>query len=208
MTLTRRQQEIWDSILEWYRQKGYPPTLDEIAQTVGIKTRSTVHQHIQTLIKENYLLAAKGKRAYEIPADDVEMNQQMNLSLPTLPLQGQIAAGKPIEAITERSDISPNEMFTGPGRYALKVRGESMIDIGVMDGDYVVIQRVESAHNGDIIVALVERDEATLKRIFYLPDGTIELRPENREMTSMIYPADSVEIQGRMVGLFRTYIYG
>ena len=204
-TLTKRQQEIWEVIRKWYQTHGYTPTLDEIGKVVGINTRSTVHQHIQALIKQGYLLVSAGKRAYEIPVDDMERNPQMNLGLP---LQGQIAAGKPIEAIPDQNDISPNELFTGVGRYALKVRGDSMIDIGVMDGDYVVIQSVEDAHNGDIVVALVEREESTLKRIFYHANGEVELRPENPEMEPMVYPGDSVQVQGLMVGLFRTYIYG
>lgn len=204
-TLTKRQQEIWEVIRKWYQTHGYTPTLDEIGKVVGINTRSTVHQHIQALIKQGYLLVSAGKRAYEIPVDDMERNAQMSLGLP---LQGQIAAGKPIEAIPDRNDISPNELFTGAGRYALKVRGDSMIDIGVMDGDYVVIQSVEDAHNGDIVVALVDRDESTLKRIFYHANGEVELRPENAELEPQIYPAESVQVQGRMVGLFRTYIYG
>ncbi|MGB0845820.1 MAG: transcriptional repressor LexA [Thiolinea sp.] len=203
--LTRRQQQIWEVIHKWYRRHGYTPTLDEIGKAVGLNTRSTVHQHVQTLIRENYLKAASGKRAYEMMPEDTERHPQMPLSLPTLPLEGQIAAGRPIEAIADRNDISPSEMFTGPGRYALKVRGESMIDIGVMDGDYVVIQRIEDARNGDIVVALVEREEATLKRIFYHDTGFVELRPENTEMQPMFYPADSVQVQGRMVGLFRNY---
>lgn len=200
--LTRRQQEIWEVILRWYRTHGYTPTLDEIGKAVGLNSRSTVHQHVKTLIQEEYLQAADGKRAYDILPGDVERDAQMPLSLP---LQGQIAAGHPIEAIPDRNDISPNEMFTGPGRYALKVKGESMIDIGVMDGDYVVIQRIEDAKNGDIVVALVEREEATLKRIFYHNTGFVELRPENNEMQAMFYPSDSIQVQGRMVGLFRNY---
>ena len=200
--LTRRQQEIWEVILRWYRTHGYTPTLDEIGKAVGLNSRSTVHQHVKTLIQEEYLQAADGKRAYDILPGDMERDAQMPLSLP---LQGQIAAGHPIEAIPDRNDISPNEMFTGPGRYALKVKGESMIDIGVMDGDYVVIQRIEDAKNGDIVVALVEREEATLKRIFYHDTGFVELRPENVGMQAMFYPSDSIQVQGRMVGLFRNY---
>ena len=203
--LTRRQQQIWEVIQSWYYRHGYAPTLDEIGQAVGINTRSTVHQHVQTLIKQGLLLATEGKRAYQMPRQVTERHPQMSLDLTSLPLEGQIAAGRPIEAIGDRNEISPNELFTGPGRYALKVKGESMIDIGVMDGDYVVIQRAEDARNGDIVVALIEREEATLKRIYYLPDGQVELRPENSSMQPMVYPATSVQVQGRMVGLVRNY---
>lgn len=203
--LTRKQQQIWEVIQEWYRHFGYQPTLDEIGQKIGIKSRSTVHQHIQTLIQKNVLLNGEGKRAYQIPKAITGYNPQISLTLTTLPLEGQIAAGQPIQAINDQADISPNELFLGPGRYALRVKGESMIDIGIMDGDYVVIQRTEEARNGEIVVALIEREEATLKRIYYQANGQIELHPENRTMRPMIYPAQSVQIQGRMVGLFRSY---
>lgn len=200
-TLTRRQQEIWQAIREWYDSRNYAPTLDEIGKMVGINSRSTVHQHIQSLITSGHLEeATEGKRAYRIPNAWTDQHPQISL-----PLKGWIAAGRPIEAIPDQNDISPNELFLGPKRYALKVKGESMIDIGVMDGDFVVIQHAESARNGDIVVALVERDETTLKRIYYLPDGQVELRPENRTMQPMVYPDASVQVQGKMVGLFRSY---
>lgn len=198
--LTRRQNEILDVIYHWHQQHGYTPTLDEIAQQIGINTRSTIHQHVQTLIKLGKLKAASGKRAYDL-IEEASNDAQIE----RLQLVGQIAAGKPIEAIPDQNDISPSDLFSGAGRYALQVRGESMVDIGIMDGDYVVIQQQESARNGEIVVALVEREEATLKRIYYLSDGNVELRPENRTMQSMVYPAQNVQVQGRMVGLFRNY---
>ncbi|WP_020395123.1 transcriptional repressor LexA [Thiolinea disciformis] len=203
--LTRKQQQIWEVIQQWYNHFGYAPTLDEIGQKLGIKSRSTVHQHIQTLIQKNVLLSGQGKRAYQMPKPLLDQHPQLPLALTSLPLEGQIAAGQPIQAISDQADISPNELFLGPGRYALKVKGESMIDIGVMDGDYVVIQRTEEARNGEIVVALIEREEATLKRIYYQANGQIELHPENKTMRPMIYPAQSVQIQGRMIGLFRSY---
>ena len=198
--LTRRQQEILQTIRTWFDAQGYAPTLDEIGKKAGINSRSTVHQHVQTLINLGYLEEAlEGKRAYKIPALWTEAPIQE-----CLPLFGKIAAGKPIEAL-DKNEISPNELFLGPNRYALKVQGESMRDIGVMDGDYVVIQHAETACNNDIVVAYVEGDGATLKRIFYLPDGRIELHPENSNMQPMTYPASSVQVQGKMVGLFRSY---
>ncbi|HPE59046.1 MAG: transcriptional repressor LexA [Thiothrix sp.] len=197
--LTRRQQQVWEAIQHWYQRYGYAPTLDEIGQATGINTRSTVHQHIQTLIREGVLMTAQGKRAYQMPGRAIAQHPQMSL-----PLFGQIAAGRPIEAIEDQNDINPNELFIGQGRYALKVRGESMIDIGVMDGDYVVIQECETARNGEVVVALVENHEVTLKRFYLHADGQVELRPENSTLMPMFYPAPKVRIQGRMVGLFRT----
>ncbi len=200
--LTRRQQQVMDIIQTLYARNGYAPTLDEIGQAGGINTRSTVHQHVQALIREGRLQAATGKRAYRMPEPVVERHPQMSLNLR---LEGRIAAGKPIEAIADRNEINPSEIFAGRNRYVLEVRGESMIDIGIMDGDFVVIQQQEEARNGEIVVALVEREEATLKRIFHLPDSRIELRPENSAMQPMVYPAENVQIQGKMVGLFRSY---
>jgi repressor LexA len=177
--------------------------LDQIGHQAGINTRSTVHQHVQSLIALGYLEeAAEGKRAYSIPSQWTE--EPVVLSPSGLQLLGKIAAGKPIEAL-DKNEISPNELFLGPNRYALKVQGESMRDIGVMDGDYVVIQHAETAVNNDIVVAYVDGDGATLKRIFYLPDGKVELHPENSNMQPMVYPSSSVQVQGKMVGLFRSY---
>lgn len=200
--LTRRQQQIWDVIQSLYARNGYAPTLDEIALACGINTRSTIHQHVQALIREGRLQSTEGKRAYRMPEAAVARHPQLPLGLP---LAGRIAAGKPIEAITGKDEINPSDMFSGNGRYVLEVRGESMIDIGIMDGDFVVIQQQDSARNGDIVVALVEREEATLKRLYRLADGRIELRPENSTMQPMVYPAESVQVQGKMVGLFRSY---
>ena len=195
--LTRRQQQIMDIIHKLYAQNGYLPTLDEIAHAGGINTRSTVHQHVQALIQQGYLEATTGKRAYRLPEPAAREDY--------LPLLGKIAAGQPIEALASQNEISADEMFRGQGRFVLKVSGESMRDIGIMDGDYVVIQKQNIASNGEIIVALVDKQEATLKRIFYLPNRKIELRPENSDMESLIYPAKSVQVQGKLVGVFRTY---
>ncbi|TXH78190.1 MAG: transcriptional repressor LexA [Thiothrix sp.] len=200
--LTRRQQEILQTIRSLFELNGYAPTLDQIGTQAGINTRSTVHQHVQSLISLGYLdEASEGKRAYSIPADWTTVPESIHSSLQLL---GKIAAGKPIEAL-DKNEISPNELFLGPNRYALKVQGESMRDIGVMDGDYVVIQHAETASNNDIVVAYVDGDGATLKRIFYLADGRIELHPENSNMQPIVYPADRVQVQGKMVGLFRSY---
>lgn len=200
--LTRRQQQILDAIYALHARNGYAPTLDEIARASGINTRSTIHQHVQALITEGRLLAASGKRAYRLPEAEQARHPQIPLSLP---LQGRIAAGKPIEAISGRDEINPSDFFLGKDRYVLNVCGDSMIDMGVMDGDFVVIQASNEVRNGDIVVALVNNEEVTLKRIFFLVDGRVELRPENKTMQSLFYPATSVQVQGKMVGLFRSY---
>ena len=118
---------------------------------------------------------------------------------------GRIAAGCPIEAIPDQQNINLAQLFCGPDRYILKIAGDSMIEAGIWDEDFVVIQKASTAREGDIIVALVDRYEATLKYYHPKDTGVVELRPANSQMESMFYPADQVEIQGKMVGVFRSY---
>lgn len=194
--LTSKQSQVLQTIQHLTRRMGYLPTLEEIGQSLGIG-RSTVHKHIRTLIANNYLLEADGKAAYQLlePLEDEE----------TLPYLGKIAAGCPIEAIPDQQNINLAKLFYGPDRYVLRVTGDSMIEAGVWDDDFVVIQKRSEAREGDIIVALVDRYEVTLKYYHPKETGVIELRPANSLMDSMYYPADQVEIQGVMIGVFRDY---
>ncbi|MDH5368761.1 MAG: transcriptional repressor LexA, partial [Gammaproteobacteria bacterium] len=123
----------------------------------------------------------------------------------TLPLVGRIAAGQPIEAIHNQEEINLTEMFVGKDRYALQIKGDSMIDIGILDGDIVVIEPQNTAQFGDVVVALIDDQEATLKRYKRLKDGRIELSPENQDLQPMIYDASRVKIQGLLVGQLRSY---
>ena len=195
-TLTKKQQAAYEAIQKLTYQGGRQPTLDEIAVELNITSKSTVHEHVQALIRTGLLLSGKGKKAYQLPEELAEIN---------LPILGRIAAGKPIEAVSDQKTVSPNEVLVRSDRYALLVRGDSMIDIGVMDGDYVVIQRQEHARSGEVAAVLIDDYETTLKRIYYLGDGRVELRPENRTLQPMFYPAESVQVQGKMVGLFRKW---
>jgi len=178
------------------QKMGYLPTLEEIGQEIGIG-RSTVHKHIRTLINKHYLQDAEGKAAYQLiePIDDEG----------TLPYMGKIAAGCPIEAIPDQQNINLAQLFCGPDRYVLRVTGDSMIEAGIWDEDFVVIQKQVFAREGQIIVALVDRYEATLKYYHPKNTGVVELRPANSQMQSMYYPAEQVEIQGVMIGVFRDY---
>ncbi|MEH6455002.1 MAG: transcriptional repressor LexA [Cocleimonas sp.] len=195
--LTSKQSKVLQTIQHLGQQMGYLPTLEEIGQEIGIG-RSTIHKHIQTLINNGYLQEAEGKSAYQLidPLDEEEG---------TLPYMGRIAAGFPIEAIPDQQNINLAQLFCGPDRYVLKIAGDSMIEAGIWDDDYVVIQKRTSAREGDIIVALVDRYEATLKYYHPKDTGVVELRPANSQLQSMFYPADQVEIQGVMVGVFRSY---
>lgn len=195
--LTSKQTLVLHTIQHLYQDLGYLPTLEEIGQELGIG-RSTIHKHIRTLINNNYLQEAEGKAAYQL-IDPIETEEN------TLPYMGRIAAGCPIEAIPDQQNINLATLFYGPNRYVLKISGDSMIEAGIWDEDYVVIQKQSSAREGEIIVALVDRYEATLKYYYPKDTGVVELRPANSQLQSMFYPADQVEIQGVMIGVFRSY---
>ncbi len=194
--LTSKQSLVLHTIKQLGQEMGYLPTLEEVGQKIGIG-RSTVHKHIQTLISNGYLEEAEGKSAYQLsePFEDEG----------SLPYMGRIAAGCPIEAIPDQQNINMAQLFCGPDRYVLKIAGDSMIEAGIWDEDYVVIQKQSYAREGNIIVALVDRYEATLKYYHPKETGVVELRPANSQLDSMFYPADQVEIQGVMIGVFRDY---
>ena len=194
--LTSKQSLVLQTIQQLTQQMGYLPTLEEIGQEIGIG-RSTIHKHIRTLINNDYLQEAEGKAAYQL-SDPFEEEG-------SLPYMGRIAAGCPIEAIPDQQNINLAQLFCGPDRYVLKIAGDSMIEAGIWDEDFVVIQKQAFAREGAIIVALVDKYEATLKYYHPKDTGVIELRPANSQMQSMYYPAEQVDIQGVMIGVFRSY---
>jgi repressor LexA len=194
--LTSKQALVLQTIQHLAQQMGYLPTLEEVGQEIGIG-RSTIHKHIRTLINNNYLQEAEGKAAYQL----IEPFEEEG----TLPYMGRIAAGCPIEAIPDKQNVNLAKLFYGPNRYVLRIAGDSMIEAGIWDEDYVVIQKQSVAREGNIIVALVDNYEATLKYYHPKDTGVIELRPANSQMQSMFYPADQVVIQGVMIGVFRSY---
>jgi repressor LexA len=203
--LTGRQQEIWDFLVEYGDAHGYPPTVREIGEAVGLASPSTVHAHLANLERAGLLKRDPTKpRALELvgreraegaPAAEAEMAR--------LPLVGQIAAGGPLLADENIEDHVAVPDRLG-GDFILRVKGESMIDAGILDGDLLVVQRAQDARNGDIVVALAgddeTADEATVKR-FFREDGRIRLQPENASMEPI--HARHVQILGRVVGVFR-----
>ena len=196
--LTSKQALVLQTIQHLAQQMGYLPTLEEIGQEIGVG-RSTIHKHIRSLINNDYLEEAEGKSAYQLKNHYIEDEN-------SLPYMGRIAAGCPIEAIPDQQNINMAQLFCGPNRYVLKIAGDSMIEAGIWDEDFVVIQKQSHAREGNIIVALVDRYEATLKYYHPKDTGVVELRPANSVLESMFYPADMVEIQGVMVGVFRDYL--
>lgn len=193
------QRKTLEFIRQYVSENGYAPKLHEIADGIGIKSRGVVHRYVQALTDQGYLEHEPGKHRGLQLADAEE-----TASVFTLPLLGKIAAGMPIQAIPGQDEINLSEFFLGPGRFALKVQGSSMIDAGILDGDVAVIKQQNHAHSGEIVVALIDNEEATLKTIKY-QNGLIQLIPANAHMQAMIFEPQRVQVQGVLVGSFRRY---
>ncbi len=201
--LTAGQHKTLKFIRKYINRHDYSPTLSEIALGRGLSSKGSMHRDVQALAADGYIKLLPGrKRGIEL----VDENS-FATSLPavTLPLLGRIAAGKPIEAIADHDTVNLTDFVMGQNRYCLLVVGDSMIGIGILDGDTVIIEGRQTANDDDIVVALIDNEDATLKRFKNRGDGFIELIPENPDMLTMIYTADRVSIQGVVVGMLRTY---
>lgn len=200
--ISNRQQAILEFIKNEVRDKGYPPSVREIGEAVGLASSSTVHGHLERLEKKGMIRRDPTKpRAIEIltSEDGLEM---FSHSIKRVPLVGKVTAGVPITA-TENIEgyfPLPNDMVRDDNVFMLSVMGESMIDAGIRDGDYVIVRQQPTAHNGEIVVAMTEEDEATVKR-FYKEKDHIRLQPENPAMEPI--RVKNVTILGKVIGLFR-----
>ena len=205
MDLTKRQQEIFDFIKRYSEKNGYPPTVRDIGKAVGLASPSTVHAHLDNLQKLGLVRRDPTKpRAMELL--DRAAAGVRDAIKPGLPLLGQVAAGTPIvaEENVEEHIETPPCAGGESGDYLLRVRGESMKKVGIMDGDLVVVKRQETARDGEIIVALVRGSETTLKR-YYIEGTTVRLQPSNAEMEPIYVPLSQIAIQGRVLGVLRRY---
>lgn len=191
--LTVSQQKVYDFIQHYMKEHKHSPTMAEIAKAIGIKSRGVVHRYVSVLANQGLINIIPGHRR-NIKLVDQDFS---------LKLKGRIAAGSPIEAITDNETLDIVNIFLGKNRYALKVKGDSMIDEGIFDGDVVVCEYCESPSDGKIVVALVDNHEATLKRIKYNPDSTITLIPANQKLAPITYSQDRITIQGIYIGLLR-----
>ena len=202
MNLTPRQLDVLVAIRNYRHLHGYAPTMQELADQLGT-SKVTIFEHVGALEKKRVLRRDKHKaRSLEIVSDERLPDEDRSTKLPLL---GNIAAGSPIEAVENREEIDLETMFHAKaGVYVLRVRGESMIDDHLCDGDYVVIERRDSARNGEQVVALLDTGEATLKR-YFKEGGKIRLQPANSTMEPRIVEADRVKIQGVVIGVLRTY---
>ena len=202
----RKEREVLEYLAQFQRQKGFSPTLAEIADATAHRSISTVHTLIRSLVEKGYVKKVDGNTRILKIIDEKIINTMLG-SHPAidLPLMGYIAAGKPLEPHTDPNAsfaISASMISGKKTAYALQVKGNSMVEDGILDGDYVVIEKTNQAVNGDIVVALVDNTHATLKR-FFSENGKIILRPANSEMEP-IYP-NSLTIQGKAVGIIRKF---
>lgn len=202
--LTDRQRQTLDFIRQFSAEKGYAPKLKEIAAHLGIQSRGTVHRYIRAL-EDAGLIRVQRDRSRGIELIEDRQDTDAMVDDQALPMLGRIAAGLPIEAIEDTETINLNEFFVRPGRFVLRVQGDSMIDDGIFDGDMVIVESTQTAPDGAIVVALIDNEEATLKRLQNNGDGSITLIPANHDMQPFRYSADRISIQGIVVGQFRSY---
>lgn len=196
---TPSQDKVLRFITEHLATQGHAPSLRAIAEGLGLRSKGVVHRHVQALVEQGYLRVEPG-RHHGITLTDSGREDTL-----TIPLVGRIAAGQPIEAIPDEQTLNLAEFLLGPNRYALRVFGNSMIGAGILDGDTVVVEHRDAAQDGDIVVALIDLQEVTLKRLKQRKDGAIELIAENPAIPVMIYPAHRVRIQGIVTGQLRSY---
>lgn len=204
--LTDRQRQTLNFIRSYIDEYGYPPKLKEIGDHLGITSRGTVHRYIRALEEENLIRVSTGRsRGIELVKNEPASEKVTSNIENDLPVAGTIAAGLPIEAIEDQETINLNEFFVRPGRFVLRVQGDSMIEDGIFDGDMVIMESCQTARDNEIVIALIDQDEATLKRIKNNQDGSITLMPANSSMQPFRYSAERVSVQGRIVGQFRAY---
>lgn len=206
MALTKRQKQVLDFIAGFVEESGYCPSYEEIARGLNLASLATVHKHISVLESKNYLKRGFNQsRSLEVAPRYLQEQRKPKTALPEIPLMGRIAAGQPVETIEHQETLNFAD-FAGSGTtYALEVRGDSMIDDHICDGDLILVEKVQQALDGDIVVALVSGAETTLKKFYREPDGTVRLQPANSSLTPIVVPASEVQIQGRLLAVLRKY---
>jgi repressor LexA len=200
LPLTKRQREILDYLSDFIQQHGYAPSLEEIGKRFNLSSLATVHKHLTNLQDKGFI-----KRAWNRSRSVELVPTRMGGRAVELPLLGYVAAGAPIEAVAGAETIAvPEEMVGRRDTYVLRVRGSSMIDEQIRDGDFVIVEDRKTADNGEMVIALLDGHDVTLKK-FYRDNGRIRLQPANPMMEPIVVPSDQVQIQGVVVGVMRRY---
>jgi repressor LexA len=207
MALTRRQKQVLDLIAKFVDDNGYSPSYEELARGLNLTSLATVHKHIAALTTKNYLKRGFNQsRSLEMGPKYVQENRRhRETAALEIPLLGRIAAGLPAESVEQRATLSFADFVGHAGTFALEVRGESMIGDHICDGDMVLLEQAAEVHDGDIVVALVEGSETTLKRFYREPGGKVRLQPANPALQPIVVPAADVQIQGRLLAVLRKY---
>jgi repressor LexA len=223
MALTKRQKQVLDCLVSFINQHGFSPSFEEIGRELELSSLASVHKHLQTLERKGYIrrgynqsrsvevIAVPGRVPFakrERRPRRTESNRILGGALlaPELPLLGRIAAGQPVEAIPDPETISLGDLTSGKGQvFVLRVKGDSMVDDHICDGDYILVESARTARDGEIVVALIEGSDATLKRFFHEPRAKVRLQPANSRMDPIVLPANEVQIQGRVIGVLRKY---
>ena len=198
--LTKRQRQVLDYLNEFIEERGYAPSLEEIGQRFGLSSLATVHKHLTNLQEKGFI-----RRAWNRSRSVEVVPTRMGARALDLPMLGYVAAGTPIEAVVSAETVTvPEELVGALDTYALRVRGDSMIDEQIRDGDLVVVEDRKTARNGEMVVALLNGSDVTLKK-FYFENGHVRLQPANDAVSPIIASPEAVEIQGVVVGVMRRY---
>ncbi|HXE64293.1 MAG TPA: transcriptional repressor LexA [Bryobacteraceae bacterium] len=207
MALTRRQKDVLDFIDSYQVKNGYNPSYEEIAHGLKLSSIATVHKHISALAKKNYLSrGANQSRSVEVaPRYAQEKNRGRFEAMLEVPIHGSIAAGMPVQAFDTADSLSFADFVGRKETYALRVRGNSMVEDHICDGDMILVESTQDAADGQIVVALVGGAETTLKRLYREPGNIIRLQPANETMSPIRVPASQVEIRGRLLAVLRKY---
>jgi repressor LexA len=207
MALTKRQKEVLDTLVHFANKHGYSPSFEEIAKALKLTSLATVHKHLSTLERKGFIRRGYNQsRSIEVTQLPRPIREQvLERHVVELPLAGRIAAGRPLEAVEDRETISLGDFTRGENSFVLQVKGDSMRDDHILDGDYIVVEQTQVANPGEIVVALIGGEEATLKRFYREAGGKIRLQPANSQMQPIVLPAAEVKVQGRVIGVLRKY---
>ncbi len=204
MALTKRQKQAMDFIARFVEENGYSPSYDEIARGLDLASLATVHKHILALESKNYVKRGFNRsRSLDLgPKYLQEHRRQREMEVPLL---GRIAAGQPVEAVEQRATLSFADFAGHRDTYALEVRGDSMIDDHICDGDMILVERTTEVRDGEIVVALISGTDTTLKRLYREPGGRVRLQPANASLQPIYVQASELQIQGRLLAVLRKY---
>jgi repressor LexA len=206
MALTRKQKVVLDFIARFVEEHGYSPSYQEIATGLSLASLATVHKHILALETKHYLRRGFNQsRSIDLAAKYFQEDRKRRGAGTEIPLVGRIAAGTPVEAIPGRDTLNLGDFLADEDLYALEVRGDSMIEDHICDGDVVLVERSARVKDGDIVVALIGGEETTLKRFYRESDTTARLQPANASMPPILVPMESLQLQGRVLAVLRKY---